>query len=906
MNNNEEINIEDLSKKINMDEYYSLSEAKEVLSVGSNETVKKLVKKYNFNIYRRSKYLKLVSKRDILFIKNELNKYFTYQEACDFLGVCEITFRAYMRKLNCKAYGFYGGRKYFLKKDIMLIMEKRDKFWDNHYDLQYVKEHIELDKCKDLRVEIPIYALLGSDIRQQYAYEKKVMDEFIESQKKLTEYTARKDATDRLNITWVAFVKTCEELGIEVVNYKQQQYVLTPIIDSLCEQQKEMFNKYITTSQAIKKYKDIYPNIRDILWRQLDGIEIPPFCWKLDYGKTIAQEKFYIDDEINDIISERLKLQQMRNTYGESAYDTFLKRLAFYDEEILVLNNSHYTLRKWQGFALMKLGNTDKTMKKTEEGKVNRFVNSTIKINDLLKENNVEEIYSINTSQLMIWLNGFDKRGKMEVFYFLREVSNDIAIRNKGVSKGFNIAVIEKAVREAQKVNSSLEEDSNAIYDYATYIKIFEHLINIKLHVKRAIELGRQESIAYLSTWLYAMLHLNNGWRHGDITRFPRLHISDILEEWEIDKLEWFKENTISEAQSRRIVSRIVQFDYSISKTDTYGHFFCSDKLAPGIATAITMLEYYCEDNVILTEEDTWVSIMDFGTKYNEPTAKQLKKLFNKINVPKFKFTSKKMNKTVLTLLYNTACAVAPSGYNLLLLPKHLRSHIEDLSTIQYIQFTEEQLEFLSGELFERGEFGFITDKLLNLISDKPEKSIDRTSDISNLNALFGDVRKVEAMVGMLNNFKNEKEEILNEIMSYLNNGLTVEESYSKCIEVVTNIFMQNLPSRQEDIQCLFSETGCKCIGYKCIDCKYQIPNIYILRTICLALKEEIYQYIRTPQLGKRIKLSAKIHTKINIFMEAIDRYGKDYVYNCIDMNRDDFVEMFNMIPEVEDLLMLQ
>ena len=918
--NDREVNIEDL-EEINMDDYYNLSEARNILGFKSHDRVKRYLEKYNFNIYVKNSWIKLVLKKDILFIKKELDEVWNntqdewviYKEAYNILGMDMVTFRKTVKELNCKVYELNGRYKYIHKEDILEIKKKRHEFWSNHYTNFYVKEHLNLKECRDIKVVIPAYALPHPDYPGvKVAYKKKEIDARIEGKNKLEieldKYMTSMEARERLNISLNALVKAYTELGLEPLEHAKKYYFLTSIIDSFYTQQNEMFGKYITTTQAVEKYGEKYSNIRDILWRYLEPIEIPPFCWNLDYGKGIGQESFFIDDEVNNIVSERIKLQQLYNTYGENIHDTFLKRLEFYNDDMPALKNSNYTIQKWKEFALSKLDKATQPYTKVQENKLNRYIVSTIKLNDLLKENNISEIYMANTSQLMMWLNGFYKIARLEMFYFLREIYGDIDIENKkrGLSKGFNIAMIEKQVRAAIKDTSS-EENSEIIYDYDTYIKIFEHLINIKLHVKKALKLEKQESIKYLSTWLYAMLHLNNGWRHGDVTRFPRLYIRDILEEWKIDNLEWFKENTISEAQSRRIVARIVQFDYRISKTETYGHFFCSDKLAPSIATAITMLECYCKDNIGFEEEDISVSLMNFGTKYNEPSGRQLKKLFTKINIPNFSFSSKKMNKTVLTLLYNTACAIAPSGYNLLLLPKELRKHIEEMSTIQYLQFSEEQLEFLSGELFERGEFGFITDKLLNLISDKPEKSIDRTSDISNLNALFGDTRKIEAVVGMLNNFENEKEEILNIIMDYLSDGLAVGESFDKCVEVVTNIFMQNLPARQEDIQCLFSETRCKCKDCdKCIDCKYQIPNIYVLRTICLALKEEMHEYIKTPQLGKRIKLSAKIHTKILIFMEAIDKYGKEYVYNCIDMKRDDFMELFNMIPEVEDLLMLQ
>ena len=465
---------------------------------------------------------------------------------------------------------------------------------------------------------------------------------------------------------------------------------------------------------------------------------------------------------------------------------------------------------------------------------------------------------------------------------------------------GFRLKELIKPDSECfNSTKKTLKFDSDSIYDYEEYITLFKHLINIPLHVKRSLDnIYKNNDISYLSCWLYLLIHLNNGWRHGDVTRFPRLYLSDILDEWEICNLDWFKVNEVSIPQSRRIISRITEYDFRISKTDVYGHFFCSDRLAPSISTAILMLECYYKYFYIGAIPELDAPIMNFSsTKFNEPSNTIILKCIDGANLKNFTFTTRKMNRSVLTYLYNVANEISSCGYNALILPKYLRAHIDSMSTIQYIQFDSKQLEFLSGELFVRGEFGFITDSLLNMISTKPNKSIIRTSEIKCVHELFGSTEKIEATSRMLNKFEDEKVEIIN---------ILTEKGYDECVNTVSNIFLGNMPSKIPNIQCLFSEQGCRCPNISCENCKYKIPSIYVLKTICSLVREEIDMYMSTKHIGKKIKLSSQIHNHVDIILEAIKKYGQEYVYNCLDIDRGTFLNLFASIEPVEYLLTLK
>lgn len=842
-----------------------------------------------------------------------LDNYVEFKEAYKLLNVTSYMFSRILEENELEGKIFIESKRknYIGKSALEELLFLQKKFWNEHYILSFSQKNIGEKLYKIESVKIPCYAktllftALKGNTNFNIAFRKKDIDYIAclyKKTKKSDYYISEDEFKEILGLSQKVFANFIKEYELEFIlkDTVKKKYFFQEDVEFFKEQQNQLGDKYITTSMAKEKYGN---NVVDILWHRCkSGFELPIFCRNRNI-KINSQEKVYDSDEVKFYVNKKNFNNTLYNTFGATDFETVKLKLNLYSDRLSIFENTIYTKEKWYEFISEKLSQSKNNSDESKDGMISMLVRATLDLEDLMAISNVSEIYSASTIQINMWLKKVNnRRKKFYLYQFFVEVSKDIKLRlkhEKIVRKGFKIEQIEKPDLNSHKRNAQSKEDSENIYDSDTYIKIFKHLINIQLHAKRAIEYIKRNNgdVGYLSIWLYTLLHLNNGWRHGDVTKFPRLYFKDVMDEYNINDINWFKTNTISDARSRRIISRIIQYDFRISKTEVYGHFFCSNKLAPAIATAILMLECLYQHNYIDMVPKLNEPIMKFAmSKYNEPTETLLRDCFKNCKIPNFKFSSLKMNRSVLTLVYNTACAISPSGYNALILPKYLRAHIEDMSTIQYVQFTSKQLEFLSGELFERGEFGFITDSLLNLISDKPEKSIDRTEDIKKVDELLGDKQKQEAIVGMLNYFRNEKEEIIK---------LLNEMSYDKCVEIISNIYMHNLPSREIDIQCLFSKQGCQRIGIECKDCEYKIPNIYVLKTLCDTLKEEMDLYINTQHIGKKIKLSSKIHKKVDILMDAIDKFGHEYVYNCIDMNRDEFKNLFVRILEVKDLIRL-
>lgn len=812
-------------------------------------------------------------------------------------GIYKVKIPLYVKTIALNKLNFY--YKDLIKFDELeqKILEK-EKLKELNLKKKIEKKQINEQNAKKIKSEkekLKKERLEKNRVKKQKLKEDKIRSLNVQyNEIKNKGYISKQDAINLLDISNRSFEEFIIEFGIECLVINNKKYFSKKDIEFYKSQQDEIGNRYLTTDMI----KQIYGSTNFLRENKIKGFKIPTFCRsKKKVNRCLV---LYDREEIEEYFDKRIFREHIYNIQGETDFDTFLLKIKLHIDNIKYFNESIYTQNRWIEYVSDRLLQSKNASNKTKSKMINALVIATINLNDLLFINNVKEVYELTSKQINLWFKSVkDERKRQYIYNFFEIVNEDLKFKLHNIKKINKLFVFKDILKYDDDIfytNNNVEID-NEIYSYEEYISLFKHLIDVDIHIERSLKDIKSKKINYLSTWLYLILHLNNGWRHGDVTTFPRLYFKDLLDSWNIYSIEWFSRNKLSIAQSRRIISRIIQYDFRISKTEVYGHFFCSDTLAPALSTAILMMESYYQYNHIGSELKYDQPIMFFSnSKYNEPSSSLINKCIKGCNNRQFKFNSRKMNRSVLTFVYNVMCKISPSGYNALILPQYLRAHLDEMSTVSYIEFDKKELEFLSGELFERGEFGYIPDALLNLISDGIHKKEDRTMEIKSINQLFGNIHKLEATVGMLNYFKDEE----NEITQLLN-----KMGYEKGVEIISEIYMNNMPSKQLNIQCLFSKEECKNIEIDCIDCMYKIPNIYALRTIGNKLKDEMVLYFNTHRLSKRIKLSARIHCKVNLLMSAIRKYGKEYVYNCMDIDRDEFLKDFNNIDEVDRLKML-
>ncbi len=811
----------------------------------------------------------------------EKDEYIASSLAHTYLNITPSSFKSikkvYQNELNIIS---YKNKHYILKKDIENLYEKQKKFWKEHIPSKVAKKQYSDSILKQLKtIKIPIYAKI--DINET-VFVKSEIQNIIENRKK--QLIPKSDCLKILNIIDYNFKMFVKEYKLEYEIIGQTRYYYKEDIEFFKEQQKDFGTRYISYKNAEKKYSiSVYTAIK--------GYPIPYFARRKDtFFKS--EHTYYDVKEIEDYLKKRNMRETIYNTKGNTHFDTFLLRLSL-KPNYNSFKNKPYTKEKWFNYVDFKLKKTTAS-EKNKNKYVNFYVNLTLILEDFLEKNNNIEVYMLSTSLINLFLQTCTtERNKVAFYNFFKLVYQDIQLKiniSNNANKGFNFSKIKNPYTK-DSVHIEEKNLDIEIYSYSDYAKIFKFLTDIPFHVDKSIKnIDKINLPSYLSTWLYLLLHLNNAWRHGDVTNFPRIFINDILEYLKIDSFNWFLNNSIDLNVSKKIISRVIKYEFKVNKTKVDAHFFCSDSLAPALATNLLMLEFFIKTKYIGIEKEYNEPIMIFNTKYNEPSIEMINHLFKPINIPNFKFSSKKMNKSIMSYIYTVA-----NSQTAIMLPKHLRSHKETNSTLHYLKLNKEDIEFLTEQLFQRGEFGYILDSLVEIITNKPKSLETRTNDIKLIKDFFGDNIKIEATIGLMNYFQNEKSEILNILYS---------KGYEECVSILNNIYKHNLPSRQENVQCLMSKEGCKYPELNsCLDCRYNIPSVYALSTLCNSLKEDIDNYFSTTNKSKKIKLSMRLYRKKDILRQALLKYDQEYIYNCLNMTREEFLSSFSSIKKPKELL---
>jgi hypothetical protein len=228
-----------------------------------------------------------------------------------------------------------------------------------------------------------------------------------------------------------------------------------------------------------------------------------------------------------------------------------------------------------------------------------------------------------------------------------------------------------------------------------------------------------------------------------------------------------------------------------------------------------------------------------------------------------------------------------------------MRGHLEIESTNLYVDIPEEELNFLSKQLFARGSFGFVYDTFLDVLQGIEIDREKRTSQIQYLKNYFGDVYKIEEISGFLNVIQSDRKAILDRILS-----MGLEEA----LEFVYKIETNQLPSKQDNVQCMVAEGGCikKGQGVSCFDCAFSIPNYYALSALGASLQDRINgfldsqkQDLEKPYYEQR-KRARLFYIQLELFAQAIQKFGFD-VYEFITDSREEFIAHLNEIDSLNE-----
>lgn len=639
-------------------------------------------------------------------------------------------------------------------------------------------------------------------------------------------------------------------------------------IDKLKALQTKLREQYITSQEAkeIANVEGFIFNADYISGEPINSLLRPFFKSR---RKMYSKEVFY------KWLEERRNYSNFFTLSTESDFNTFKIRLNIKKIDLAKLGT--FTSETWQQFIYSRLS-ISKANPQSKDANINKYVYCTEKLINLVSLTSKYEIYSITSNEINTLFNEIQKNYSTIIYLYLKQVYNNL---NRNKIKTFDINKVNNPRKFFKETNDK------SIYEFDVYKKVYNYAKDISLHKTRAIKdvikefsvvEGTRNIEHYSSSWLYVLLHLNNAWRHSDVITFPQVNLSGT----QISDLNWLLENELSDEDVDYIIKQVYRTELTISKTQVKNYFFCSEELKRPIATSIAICQLRINALYPL-----YGSIIDFGNKKQNFSDSRRRNFFELYDDQGFYFSSRKMNRSLLTYIYVILSKMQKGTAGLKTIQK-MRGHVEKETTNMYVDIPEEELNFLTRQLFSRGAFGFIYDTFLDVIQGVEIDREKRTLEIQFLDKYFGSIYKVEKISGFLNVIQNDRKGILDRILSM---GL------DEAIEFLNKIESNQLPSKQDNVQCLVAESGCLKIGkgVSCFDCAYSIPNYYALSTLGASLQERMNNYIETPKKEFRVpyfeerKRARLFYIQLELFAQAFQRFGMD-VYEFIADSREEFL----------------
>ncbi len=121
-----------------------------------------------------------------------------------------------------------------------------------------------------------------------------------------------------------------------------------------------------------------------------------------------------------------------------------------------------------------------------------------------------------------------------------------------------------------------------------------------------------------------------------------------------------------------------------------------------------------------------------------------------------------------------------------------------------------------------------------------------RTNEIIELTQKFGDIFKIESTAGFMNEFDEKQQSVADYIR-----GKTLEEATRE----LHLLYTEQLPSRNENVHCLFGESGCKNTHLEsCFHCPYAIPTFYALSSLGESIVARLKDYMNETKNRDEIK----------------------------------------------------
>lgn len=696
----------------------------------------------------------------------------------------------------------------------------------------------------------------------------------IDQYKKDNNLMELKDIEKILNCTNATVNKLIKNSDLKLVSrYKNQDFFDGKEVNYLFKRQQELIkeydSKYYTSKQIVLLFSSRFAlyikGSDDKIRFKLTKVS-PPLLLVSYYG---VQMKLYLKDEIEKMWSEYHLFKNMNVMSLEIPFDDFKYKV----ETVLKVNitdKQKHTRDIWFQYVEKFFIKTRMSDKSRIIFQTNQFVRCT----DIIFNTFKSEIYTYKAKEINAnFLNSFVDIKRSYQYYFyscLKQMLKNFAM--EGLPLPFN----EEDLNDPREFNK-IKEIKTDIYSLEEYQQLYSYINDLDLHKSKAIDDVRnylksgnyQKYQKYDSCWLYLIVQLTNNWRHSTvITQIPRIDLSTTS----IINLEWLQTHTPSVEDANNIVYQIGRYVQKINKTDisSEGMFNIGEPLKIAFATAISICEFRKRET--FHNDKTLIDLKGHLVKKYNPHRE-----FFKFFKDGFKFENRKMNRTLTTLIWSVLRHKGKGVKE----AQISRGHLKETTTIKhYIKLNEDYVNELVQQLFERSQFGFVTQALTNIIYGKTSNKNTESEKMLVVNSRFGEVVKIEATAGLVNRIFDQRKEVAEYLQNFDLDGLQY---------LYNSILTNSLPSFETDHQCVFLK--CRYIndlGIKpsCGSCPAAVINIYALNEIMesyinmmLKIQTDFDQALQ----GEKNKLANQFYLINNIVNQARIKFGRNVVDGFID-----------------------
>lgn len=721
--------------------------------------------------------------------------------------------------------------------------------------------------------------------------------EELESIEKVPNTITVKEAIKELGLKPCDFYQFLRDNNIKTFMNYSRTYIKKEELEQLKKMQEEEYIKleenYYTSEEIYELHKRIGRNPKYFREKAttFTRCEITYFARIRKFKcKTMIYKKSEIDDYINKCEVE-LEVIRLCDITSSNFYSLFLQLIRL--EIIEFPDIAKKTKELWFDYVKYIITNTNGT----RDNHIRRIINlkntSKVLISTLIDK----EFFNLteNEINLRIFNNiNVPFAYKKEIYTFMSTIYESF------VQYGKKLFDLNKINFKHGDYNGHHSKEVYSINEYlalSSFVRDFEEhrklaIEDVKTALKNIKQYKDTEKVLsnnklykkYDSIWLYVLLHMNNGWRNGDIINFPR-YPSRFFDKYNLTDIHSLENLKLTETDAERIVKYYQLQWYKHNKTQRNATFYCSSILTTPMAYAILICEFRCRMSHVYEE-----SLINFYNKYNVVNASVHNNFFKDF-LDVFKFESRKMNRTVLTLTESVTKGSLKDDP--LEIAQHLRGHADKETTNIYIVIPQEHMDFIAHQLFDTGYFGFVYDKVANLLTgDTPKSRTEQTERALQIKEFFGDVVKLEDTAMYLKYLSKEHQELGEYIES-----LPQEELYKKM-----SLFNLGLsPAKMENYQCFFTE--CFVHRVECDKCVFSIPNFYTLATLCERVKRTLVRYrdsLKDENIpdGEKTKLFNLLLNDYDKILSAKSKFGAEIIEMFLELDFTEFDSTFDSIVE--------